>query len=85
MFLGPAYCDEWHTMTAGFLVSPDSNSDGVYESNLDCWYTIVAAEGLVVQLAVLDIDMFGGKWNLETFDPTHCRTGHTLKVNPSIA
>ena len=69
-------------MTAGFLVSPDSNSDGVYESNLDCWYTIVAAKGLVVQLAVLDIDMFGRKLNGETFDQTweYCRIGHTLKV-----
>ena len=71
-------------MTAGFLVSPDSNSDGVYESNLDCWYTLLAAEGLVVQLAVLDIDMLWGRLYGSVIDDNPCRADHSLKVKPSF-
>ena len=71
-------------MTAGFLVSPDSNQDGVFESNLDCWYTLLAAEGLVVQLAVLDIDMLWGRLYGSVIDDKPCRAYHSLKVNPSF-
>ena len=77
----PGYCDEYITMTAGLLASQDSNRDGVYENNLDCWYNIVADEGLVVQLAVLDLDMGGRTSDIDDIDSDICFPGHNLQVS----
>ena len=51
-------CDQVLTESTGWFSPPDIDEDGRFENNLDCWWVIVADDGLVAQLAVLDMFVY---------------------------
>ena len=42
---------------SGSISAPDSDGDGYYEPNLDCWWTLEAKEGHVVQINIQTFDV----------------------------
>ena len=50
-----AYCEDTLTETTGWFSPPDTDKDGRYENNLNCWWVIKANYGLGTQLAILDM------------------------------
>ena len=43
----------------GYIRPPDSNNDGLYDYNLNCWWTLMAGEFQAINLNVQNIDIDG--------------------------
>ena len=50
-------CGSVLTETTGWLASPDSDNDGLYDNNEDCWWFIIADFYQAITINITDIDI----------------------------
>lgn len=56
-FLEVGTCGRTLNSATGWLSPEHVDNNGNYENNLDCWWTVVASDGYIVQLYIVEMDI----------------------------
>ena len=65
IFIGSDFnksCGSRLTSASGWIRSPDTDGDGLYENNLDCWWIIVADIYQAITINITAMDIEGDVW-----------------------
>ena len=53
--------------SSGWIASPDYDLDGMYDSNMDCQWFVIANNGSVISFQVLYVEIQYHKWCIADF------------------